>query len=138
MPVTIRLTKNFWLDEFLVSDKHPDLIRDAKLTNEEIDKLFYLSSFCLQPLRNKFGPCKINSGYRTKQLNAAIGGSSRSQHMLAEASDVVFPKSNLLDVYAHLTGEVKWPGEVILYKSRNFLHVSLPRLNVNMDHFIKE
>lgn len=138
MPVTLRLTKNFWLDEFLVSEEHPQLIRDVKLRDSQVDKLLYLCAFCLQPLRDKFGPCKVLSGFRTKMLNSAIGGSPRSQHMDAEASDIVFPKSRMLDVYGYLVGDLKYVGEVIYYKSSNFVHVSLPKLNVKMDHFIKE
>jgi hypothetical protein len=34
----------------------------------------------LEPMRKKFGPCKVLSGYRHKAYNARIGGALRSQH----------------------------------------------------------
>lgn len=43
----------------------------------------------LEPLRAYAGcPIIINSGYRCPQLNAAVGGSRRSQHMKGEACDI--------------------------------------------------
>ncbi len=42
-----------------------------------------LAKYFFEPLRNHFKvPIKINSFYRSKKLNEAIGGSSRSDHMV--------------------------------------------------------
>ena len=42
-----------------------------------------------QPLRSAFGcPIYVSSGYRSPDLNSAIGGSSRSQHMEGRALDL--------------------------------------------------
>jgi len=50
-----------------------------------------------EPLREWVGgPIKINSFYRCKELNKAIGGSSRSQHCEGRALD-------LDDIYGHKT-----------------------------------
>ena len=45
----------------------------------------------VQPIRDKFGPTVINSGYRCKKLNTAIGGSKKSQHCFGEAADIEVP-----------------------------------------------
>ena len=43
----------------------------------------------LQPLRDAWGkPLKVNSGYRCKALNAAVGGVPTSQHVKGEAADI--------------------------------------------------
>jgi len=42
-------------------------------------------------VRDKFGPVIISSGYRSKELNAAIGGSVTSQHSIGEAADFEVP-----------------------------------------------
>ena len=43
----------------------------------------------LEPLRKEMGlPLKISSGYRSPQLNKAVGGVSNSQHMKGEAADL--------------------------------------------------
>lgn len=46
----------------------------------------------LERLRAFLGaPIRINSGYRSKALNDAVGGSPSSQHMFGEAVDFVCP-----------------------------------------------
>jgi len=55
-----------------------------------IDKIRALTVLCttlLEPVRNRFGPVSIHSGYRGPAVNAAIGGSKSSQHMKGEAAD---------------------------------------------------
>jgi hypothetical protein len=47
-----------------------------------------LAQEVLQPLRNEFGPIKINSGFRCEELNIAIGGSPNSNHCRGEAADI--------------------------------------------------
>ncbi len=43
----------------------------------------------LDPLRNDLGaPVRVTSGYRSPQVNAAIGGSRTSRHMLGLAADI--------------------------------------------------
>jgi hypothetical protein len=45
----------------------------------------------LQPLRAAMGrPVQVTSGYRTPQINDAVGGGSHSQHLVCEAVDLVF------------------------------------------------
>ena len=48
-----------------------------------------LVNLILDPLRDAFGhPILVNSGYRCDALNAAVGGSPRSQHRLGQAADI--------------------------------------------------
>ena len=43
----------------------------------------------LDPLRESFGkPIIVTSGYRCKELNKAVGGAAKSQHMSGEAADI--------------------------------------------------
>lgn len=43
----------------------------------------------LDPVREWYGkPIYVNSGYRCKELNAAVGGVANSQHMTGEAADI--------------------------------------------------
>lgn len=43
----------------------------------------------LDPLRRAWGrPIYVNSGYRCKAVNNAVGGSKTSQHLLGEAADI--------------------------------------------------
>ena len=48
-----------------------------------------LVNLVLDPLRDAFDhPILVNSGYRCEALNAAVGGSPRSQHRLGQAADI--------------------------------------------------
>ena len=85
----MQLTDNFSLPELCKSQtalrkgidnlpKDPDIVSKMQTLAEEV----------LQPVRDKFGPTVINSGYRCKKLNTAIGGSKKSQHCFGEAADI--------------------------------------------------
>jgi hypothetical protein len=94
---TIKLSKNFWLYEFIKSPYAERHDIDNTPTNQGIiDKLRALCENVLQPLRDKFHKAvTVNSGYRCYELNTAIGGSYTSQHMKGEAADVeIAGKSN--------------------------------------------
>lgn len=53
------------------------------------DSIKALVEEVLQPLRDAWGkPLHINSGFRCRELNEAVGGVPTSQHVKGEASDV--------------------------------------------------
>lgn len=55
----------------------------------QIENLTALVTNVLDPLRERFGkPIAINSGFRSKDLNRAVGGASTSQHLKGEAADI--------------------------------------------------
>ena len=58
-------------------------------TIEHLENLKAIAKNVFQPLRDHFGvPIKVTSGYRSKELNDAIGGSSTSQHSFGQALDL--------------------------------------------------
>jgi hypothetical protein len=58
-------------------------------TPEHIENFKVLAEKIFQPIREHFGvPIHISSGYRSKELNAKIGGSATSQHCKGEAIDI--------------------------------------------------
>jgi hypothetical protein len=58
-------------------------------TEEHIANFKLLAEAIFEPIRNHFRvPIIISSGYRSKELNAAIGGSATSQHSKGEAVDI--------------------------------------------------
>lgn len=84
------ISKDFSYREFERSK-----VADAKhicnvITSFEVrDSILALTENVLQPLRNAWGkPLKVNSGYRCKALNAAVGGVPTSQHVKGEAADI--------------------------------------------------
>jgi len=62
---------------------------DNKPNDYELTNMQVLAEKVFQPLRKWVGkPIKINSFFRSKELNKAIGGSSRSQHCEGRAIDI--------------------------------------------------
>ena len=52
----------------------------------------------LDPAREKLGkPITVNSGYRCRHHNEAVGGAVKSQHMAGEAADITCSDNALLE-----------------------------------------
>lgn len=85
----MRLTNNFWLKEFLKSQTAIRKGIDNRIEGKQVDKLVMLCTNVLQPLRDHYGQqITVNSGFRSPELNIAIGGSKTSQHCKGEAADI--------------------------------------------------
>lgn len=84
------LSKNFDWKEFEKSDTASRLHIVNVINDWEVrDNIKALVEDVLQPLRDKWGgPLFINSGYRSKELNEAVGGVETSQHRKGQAADV--------------------------------------------------
>lgn len=91
----IRLSHNFTLWEFLYSEKAIEkglMDKQLSISEKEILNLKRLCVNILQPLRNEFKlPIRINSGYRSIELNEALKGSLTSDHMDGKAADIYIP-----------------------------------------------
>lgn len=69
-------------------------------TITHLENLKAIAEKIFQPLREEFMcPIAVTSGYRSRDLNDAIGGSSRSQHCYGEALDLD------ADVYGVITNK---------------------------------
>lgn len=99
-----------------------------------VDTKAYLVELCvliLQPIRDKYGKSiTVNSGYRCKALNKAVGGASTSQHVKGQAADItVGQKQNkvLFDMIVKMIKDKKITvGQLIDEKNYSWLHISLP------------
>jgi len=87
----MKLSQNFSLDEFLISQTASRKGIDNTPTTEVIENLKQLAINVLQPLRDKLGPVVITSGYRSPKLNKAVGGAATSQHLTGCAADINIP-----------------------------------------------
>ena len=67
-----------------------DRLNIINLPNEsELDNMSIISEKIFEPLRSHVGgPIRINSFFRSVELNKAIGGSSTSQHCKGQAFDL--------------------------------------------------
>jgi zinc D-Ala-D-Ala carboxypeptidase len=87
----MQLSKNFSLKEMIRSDYASRKGIDNTPSSLVVNNLMLLTSKILQPIRDQFGAVIINSGYRSPQLNVAIGGSKTSDHVLGLAADIEVP-----------------------------------------------
>ena len=84
----MKLSAHFALAEFTRSESAKRHGVSNEPTAEHLENLKVLCEKVLEPIRIKFGPINISSGYRSKALNHYIGGSLKSQHCEAKAADI--------------------------------------------------
>ena len=88
----IQLSPNFTLGEFMVTEENAALLWQEFLNHpKRADILQNLTKLAqrLQVLRDVLGkPVRINSGWRSKRVNEAVGGEDNSTHMLGLAADI--------------------------------------------------
>lgn len=85
----MQITKNFSYEE-LVNSSTADRLKIKNIPNsKERENLITLCETVLQPIRDAWGkPIVVNSGYRCKELNKAVGGASNSDHLYGSAVDI--------------------------------------------------
>jgi hypothetical protein len=84
----MQLTAHFNLAEFTRSESAKRHGVSNQPTPEHIQNIKTLCEKVLEPIRIKFGPISLSSGYRSKVLNHYIGGSLKSQHCEGKAADL--------------------------------------------------
>lgn len=85
----MQLSKNLALVEVTRSETAKRRGISNMPTPEHIENFKLLAEKVFQSIREHFGvPIHISSGYRSKALNTAIGGSLSSQHCSGEAIDI--------------------------------------------------
>ena len=83
----MKLSANFSLNELTKSETGTRNGISNTPSPLVIEKLQALTDNILQPLRDKFGPVIVTSGYRSPEINKAVGGSSTSHHCFGYAAD---------------------------------------------------
>jgi len=88
----MRLTSHFSVEEFVASQTADRRDIDNSLTSNLLANARHTCEQ-LEQVRSLLGnlPVLISSGYRSPELNRAVGGSRGSQHMLAQAADFTCP-----------------------------------------------
>ena len=87
----MNLSKNFSLSELTKSETAIRKDIDNTPSVEGISNLTNLCNMVLQKVRDSHGVVTITSGYRSPELNKAIGGSVTSDHCKGCAADFEVP-----------------------------------------------
>ena len=81
--------KYFSIEELCKSDTAKSLHINNTPSEEIKENLEALIIHVLDVLRESYGkPIRVNSGYRSAELNNAIKGAANSQHLTGEAADI--------------------------------------------------
>ena len=137
----MRLSQNFTLEEMTASATAARLGIDNTPSETVKNNLKRLATEIMQRIRDQWGgPIIVSSGYRSKALNAAVGGSKTSQHVLGQACDFhAANRANNWLLYNLIKNMVR-KGEItcgqILWeygtdKNPQWIHVSLPGSHTN-------
>ena len=103
------------------------------------DNLIALVGAILDPLRTAYGkPILVNSGYRNKVVNKAIGGVANSQHMKGEAADIDTGSKAGNQRLARLIVEKRLPFDQLIDEADySWIHVSYKRVGDNRGQILR-
>lgn len=120
------LSANFTLEELTRSEVAERNGWDNCPNEAEIDNLRRLASL-LQQVKAAVGgkPVMINSGFRSKQVNDAVGSKDTSQHRIGCAADIRVPGMKPREVVeACIAAGV--PFDQIILEFDSWTHISVP------------
>lgn len=137
----MKLSPHFDLVEFTRSDTAQSRHIDNTPNHTQIENLRFLCVHVLEPLREKFGPIIIGSGFRSEKLNAAVGGVANSQHKTGEACDIHLPSNEVGKEYFEFLKALPCFDQLIWERnspksSRFWIHVSIRRTGKNRKQVI--
>ena len=85
----VQLGEYFTYEEMVKSDTAKSKGIDNTPDEASIENMKALVKNVLDPVRKIWGkPLTVNSGFRSRKLNEAIGGAKTSQHMYGMAADI--------------------------------------------------
>ena len=130
-----KISKNFTLEELtLTSTGYFNTPNEAQTINLRI-----VTAAILQPLRSYLNEkVTITSGYRSIQVNNAVGGSTSSYHLSGMAAD--FKVKSFQKAIDFIKNYLEYT-ELGIYQTKKgvirFLHVAYDPLNLSKETFIK-
>ena len=130
--------KFFTISELIYSRDHWKRIWN-KTTPEVEQNLTALVDNVLDPLRLFYGkPISINSGYRCKELNKAVGGVWNSQHLTGEAADISAGNKLENRRLAKMIVDMKLPFDQLLDEADyTWVHVSHKKYGNNRGQILR-
>ena len=103
---------------------------DNKPNEKQLQNMVTVAEEIFEPLRTWVGgPIKINSFFRSPELNKAIGGSSKSQHCHGQAMDIddTFGRATNAEMFDFIKENLDFDQMIWEFgdnKNPNWVHVS--------------
>lgn len=129
------LTPSFTLEEMYKSSTAIKNGWDNKPGPNYINNLRLLCVNVLQPVRNHFKlPVTVSSGYRSANLNRAMGGADNSQHLLGQAADIEIAGVPNADLWRYIYATLPFDQVIAEHIKKNngsagWIHVSYNKAN---------
>ena len=119
----MNLTEHFTLEELTHTD-HRTL--DNTPNEQELENLKRLAAF-LEEVKTALGgrPVMVNSAFRSKQVNDAVGSSDKSQHRIACAVDFRVPQLTPDQVVKAIIAS-GLPYDQLIREFDRWTHLSIP------------
>lgn len=134
----MQLSKNLSLKEAIKSNTATRLGISNTPEDWEVKNLVGVAENIFQPIRDYFGvPIGISSGYRSKELNKAIGGSKYSQHMIGEAIDIdadIYGKVTNAQIFNYVKENLVWDQMIWEFgddEEPDWVHISYKSVGLN-------
>ena len=106
----MEFSKFFSFEELTNSESNPSLVEQNRFDAMPYRNAGKRLSKLLESIRHILGdaPIKVNSGYRNKALNLAVGSKAvKSSHMRFEAADIVRQGMNIQEAFTALMSAYK-------------------------------
>ena len=138
-----RISKNISYKEGVYSITADRLGLENKPTEEHLANMKEVAEKVFQPLRTWVNaPIKINSFYRSPELNKAIGGSSKSQHCKGQAMDIddTYGHATNADMFMYIRENLDFDQMIWEFgddKNPNWVHVSYVSPEDNRNRCLK-
>jgi len=132
----MNLTKNFTLSEMTKSETALRHDMDNTPDQTVISNLQALAVHVLQPVRDHYGKgVKVNSGYRSPDVNARVGGSRTSDHTRGMAADIEIPGVPNAELAEWIRGNLPFTQLILEFYTRGvpdsgWVHVSYDPANL--------
>lgn len=123
----MRLSANFTLAELTVSEIAARRGLDNSPPPEIIENLKRLAD-ALQQVRSLLGnkAILVSSGYRSPEVNAAVGGSTRSDHCQGLAADFIAPSFGTPDEIIKAIVASDIPYKQVIREFDRWVHFAIP------------
>ena len=132
----MKLTANFTLNELTQSETALRKGLDNAPTQDIISALQVLAVNVLQPVRDHYGKgVKVNSGYRSPEVNTSVGGSKTSDHCKGQAADIEIPGVANAELAAYIRDELQFTQLILEFYTpgvpdSGWVHVSYDPANL--------
>lgn len=136
----MKVSDHFTLEELTYSETAIRRNMDNTPSPEAVENLTALSNEVLEPLRTALAiPIRINSGYRSVEVNRAVKGSSSSQHCRGQAADTVAIGMTIKNYYEKVKELVR-AGVIdvdqVIYEFGSWVHISYKSQGKNRKEFL--